>query len=519
MLQYLIFISFFNCFFSDLNYSIVEGTFHIYYPPEDYVQIMFKAIENGTFLFLFSNNATIREVSGKLSEDLDINPDYYGHYFKTKVYAQNFTVGDYFKGSIRAGMDEYITIKKVDANFRFMHHEYEIFWSYYYDCEKPLYFFTINDKTVHNKNQYYVHVQNHFGEVKSFYKKECFITNLNLTDDNSFDRIKNDSLAKLPICDVNIIKFECEQPSLFTFYAAKKNFYIYSEIQHVNLVYNKISIDSYASLYKINRFFFQSFHLVGNTTYDFTKFGKGVYSAQDFYFNYSYPERFRTAYTVSNGTSEPSLVIDFLNNGFSKEKLTEENVKTLCEDSILIKLKPEKNKKYIKIENTVNPFRVCYIFSMTEDLNYLPQVCGFFSLVHENYTYINNPYHYNNKNNNYTWFISLSTYGSRKDYITYKYTNQYSEDGKDEPEKDEKSTDKKEDSKEDEGKKGEDIKEDEKNSDGGMSLASKVFLGIGTVVIIGVILFLAYLFYRKSKSKNSEFSFNLIGNKPLKNSY
>ena len=191
----------------------------------------------------------------------------------------------------------------------------------------------------------------------------------------------------------------------------------------------------------------------------------------------------------------------------------------MCEDSILIKLKPEKNKKYIKIENTVNPFRVCYIFSMTEDLNYLPQVCGFFSLVHENYTYINNPYHYNNKNNNYTWFISLSTYGSRKDYITYKYTNQYSEDGKDEPEKDEKSTDKKEDSKEDEGKKGEDIKEDEKNSDGGMSLASKVFLGIGIVVIIGVILFLAYLFYRKSKSKNSEFSFNLIGNKPLKNSY
>ena len=52
-----------------------------------------------------------------------------------------------------------------------------------------------------------------------------------------------------------------------------------------------------------------------------------------------------------------------------------------------------------------------------------------------------------------------------------------------------------------------------------MSLASKVFLGIGIVVIIGVILFLAYFFYRKSKYKNSEFSFNLIGNKPLKNSY
>ena len=56
-------------------------------------------------------------------------------------------------------------------------------------------FFTINDKTVHNNNQYYIHVQNHFGEVKSFYKKECFITNLKVDiiyakEDEEFDLIE-----------------------------------------------------------------------------------------------------------------------------------------------------------------------------------------------------------------------------------------------------------------------------------------------------------------------------------------
>ena len=86
MLQYLIFISFFNCFFSNLNFSIAEGTFHLYYPNEYYVSMIFNAIENGTFLFLFSNNATIKEVSGKLSEDLDIQP-YYHKDFESKVYA------------------------------------------------------------------------------------------------------------------------------------------------------------------------------------------------------------------------------------------------------------------------------------------------------------------------------------------------------------------------------------------------------------------------------------------------
>ena len=517
MLQYLIFISFFNCFFSHLNFSIAEGTFHLYYPNEYYVSMIFKAIENGTFLFLFSNNATIKEVSGKLSEDLDIQP-YHHKDFESKVYAQNFTVGDYFKAIIRTGMDEYLTIKKVDANFRLMPHPNVIFRSYYYDCEKPLYFFTINDKEVLGNNQYYYHIQNHFGEVKAFYKKECFIYNLNLTDDNSFDKIKNDSYALLPICDVNLIKFECEQPSLFTFYAAKKHMFIpYDEISHVNLVYNKISISAYYSLFKINLFYFQSFHLVGNTTYDFTEFGKGKYSAQDFHFEYSYPERFTTSYTVSNGTSEPSLVIDFLNNGVSKEKLSEENVKKLYENRILIQLKPEKTKKYIKIETTTKPFRFCYIFSMTEDLNYLPSFCGFYSLVHENYTYINNPYHYNNKNNNYTWFLFLRSYfGGETQYYTYKYTDQYSEDGTDEPEKEEKNTDEKD---EEEGKKERDINGGEKPAEGEMSLAGKVFLGIGIVVMIGIILFLAFFFYRRSKLKNTESSFNVAGKKQLINAY
>ena len=520
MLPYIIFLSFLNFVFST-NHSIIEGKVYFKTPYREFDNLIFNAVENGTFILLFETNVTIREVSGKLIGDIEI--DRYNQYYETKVYVQNFTVGDYVRVSFHyIGYYSYMIIKRVDTTVRLFQHTRNFFVNFYHNnCEKPVYFFTTNDKNIHNDNQYYVYVQNHFGKVKASFKKECFGLDLDIENETTYDEIKNDSLSSLPICDVNLFKFQCEQPSLFSFYIAKKNFLPIFEVDHLNLIYDKLYISDHYHFYSIKLFYFQLFNLVGNTTADFTDFGDKIYSAQDFCVRYYLPEEAKYyTYTITNGSNDVSLALAFKNNGNSNKKIAEENVKTLYNNRILIKLKPEKKKKFIKIQSTIKRFYYCYLFSSTDDMNYLPSSCGEFPLEYGNFTYMYNPYYYNNKNNNYTWFIMIVRYYGEDHYYTYKYTDQFWEDGRDEEEKDEKETDKKDDTDEKEkDKKETDINEDEKNSENETSSFVKVFLGIVISLGIVIILGLAFFAYRKRKINKSEMLLNTIENKNLVNNY
>ena len=112
MLPYIIFLSFLNFVFST-NHSIIEGKVYFKTPYREFDNLIFNAVENGTFILLFETNVTIREVSGKLIGDIEI--DRYNQYYETKVYVQNFTVGDYVRVSFHyIGYYSYMIIKRVD---------------------------------------------------------------------------------------------------------------------------------------------------------------------------------------------------------------------------------------------------------------------------------------------------------------------------------------------------------------------------------------------------------------------
>lgn len=97
-LKILIFIIYFDFIFSDYNISIIEGIVDIKVEAGEIEDITFNAIENGTFLILFNVNATIIEATGEINNDIFIDTGYWvTDRYKTKVYAQNFIEGDYFK--------------------------------------------------------------------------------------------------------------------------------------------------------------------------------------------------------------------------------------------------------------------------------------------------------------------------------------------------------------------------------------------------------------------------------------
>jgi hypothetical protein len=295
--------------------------------------------------------------------------------------------------------------------------------------------------------------------------------------------MENNTLTKLPDdCLINVFKFQCNQPSLFTFYLAKN-----PDLNSGGLtIHTKpITFSSQYSSYDIRHFYYQLFNIFGNTSADFSDFGNRIYNGEDFYLEYNYPEESKNySYTLSNTSNTSSLSLSFTNNGSSKEKIAKENEKNLY-SSFLIFLDPSKKNKYIKVQST-NKFYYCYQFSQTEDLNYFPSSCGFKSLAHGNITYINNPYYYNDTNmkTNYKWFIFIRNYMDGEQYYKYKYTNEIWENEKDE-----------------EGS-------NEVNENNPTSFAGKLFLGIGIVLIIGIIIFLAYFYI--SKKKNSTENENLI---------
>ena len=513
MLHYfklLVFILFFDFIFSTNNINITEGVVDVEVEVGINKKITFNAVENGTFLILFGVNATIIEATGNISNDLIINrgitpnPGY-----ETKVYSQNFIEGDSFTiyyPSERSGYsyNAHISIKKIDAQFSLLQYTQNTFIHIFYDnCQHPLYIFATNDKIIHKRNEYFAYIQNHFGEFKANYLIECFNSNLDFEDDSLFSEMKNDSLTNLPICDINLIKLQCSLPSLFSFYFAK-NEGLFSFFYDLKIITQPISFSSHYHFYEIRLFYFQFFNLVGNTSVDFTDFGDKIYNGEDFYLEYYYPEESKYyAYKFSNTSNTPALSFSISNNGRSKCKIAKENEKTLFERNFIIKLNPNKNKKYIKIISTVHTFYYCYTFSQTEDLNYLPS-CGMKYWGHEYITYLNNPYYYNNNKTNYVWFIVIDNYVGEEQFYTYQYANRKWEDEQDEDEKEkekEKGTD-------------ENIEKDTKTS------FASTFLWIFVVLIIGIIIVFTYFYINKRKNTTTnEILLDKIENKELTNVY
>ena len=97
---------------------------------------------------------------------------------------------------------------------------------------------------------------------------------------------------------------------------------------------------------------------------------------------------------------------------------------------VLIQIKNITDKRYIKVKSSLKEFYWDYLYSQTDDINYLPKADH--SSMHfekGKVVYIDNLYTDKNFTTNYYWYISLIQYNYYKNStFNFEYTNEKNED-------------------------------------------------------------------------------------------
>ena len=159
------------------NITLEEKKLEIDITKYNHYYLNFTAIDNGIYVIVFPNaKANILEIIGNRNKDIIINQDLINYGYQTRIYAQNFTIGDsvqmgypYKRGSY--SYIHYIQILKLDANFRFFTEKETFNYNFLIDdCQRPTFFFVSNDVTKESNYTYYSRV--HFGEFSAEIKKQ-----------------------------------------------------------------------------------------------------------------------------------------------------------------------------------------------------------------------------------------------------------------------------------------------------------------------------------------------------------
>ena len=190
------------------------------------------------------------------------------------------------------------------------------------------------------------------------------------------------------------------------------------------------SLSNYIYQFPLN-FYIQGFVLyrdTENTYIDFTDLGGKKYKT-DYCDKFYMATNFKSSYKISFGASKSNtlMLLTYCNAGGSNDKKLEEkeNITVSANGRALIQLKMITDKKYIKDNSSVNNFYWDYIYSQTDDVNYIPKIT--FRTMHfqkRNVAYIDNPYKYKNIKTNYVWFIYLKHYNKEDSIFSYEYTNE-----------------------------------------------------------------------------------------------
>jgi len=219
--------SLFSCQYIDVEEDLVEGIKSYDLTQASKLMITYNAKDNGVYAIFFEEYANIVGATGKINIDCSLN----GFGFYTKVFAQNFTKGDYVKieypGFNSATGKIKIVINKINAYFRLLN-RYNTFLSSMdvIDCSLPIYIFTSNDQP--DYVQYVFHGQVHFGEFTASYRT----TDFHQTDsiDGYLKDLQLNSLTDLPMTSINIIKMQCIKPGIITFYLTySREFRLFTE--------------------------------------------------------------------------------------------------------------------------------------------------------------------------------------------------------------------------------------------------------------------------------------------------
>ena len=495
------------------NITLEEKKLNIDITKYFHYYLNFTAVDNGIYVIVFPDaQANIIEIIGNRNKDIIINRDPCNYGYMTKVYAQNFTVGDsvqmvypYKKRSY--SYIHYIQIFKMDANFRFFTEKNTFNYNFVIDdCQRPTFFFVSNDETKESNYTYYGRV--HFGEFSAEIKKTEAI---GFNED--FENLPFEHLYDLPSFDINIIKFQCKKPGLLTVYFTNETRLSFPLITGNCQTIVKVPSSFRKDFGKESPYIFVEAFIGGNISYDLTNIGGKNYIGKEFntHIYYNFTLSWAREIEFSELTGKKSMVYSNFNFGFNNYPIAKEKEKVKWDHRasyrVYFQLNPKVTKKYIKIKSSEDGFYVLLEFSQTNSTNYLCESCQKLDIILENVIYIPNPYAFEEKTH-YNWFISAySRVGEC--YFTYQYVDNMDEKEDESDQSDEKD-DKTDSSKTDSRKTDTEITDGIPSDKGGVEKEKNsgdssyvIWIVLPIIFFVVIILVIIFLVRRKSKFDNT----------------
>ena len=411
------------------DFDIVEGILPLSCNEDISYDIVFNAVDNGTYVIVFPDAFHLLEATGDIHEDVDFNKAYVG--FISYVYAQNFVKGDHIK--LHYPVNNYtslpspikIRIEKIDAYFKLKTSSNPIISTMAVnDCKKPVYIFASYSFSLTEPKIFVA--KTHSGDFFAEYRTTEFDPDNSI--DKDFKKFDLDSGIYLDLTfnTFCIIKLQCEEPGLISFFMGSEGPLVHKGIGLKQIIKHTSSLDHIYDEVPTN-VYIQEFNLMGTTVTNLTKIGGKIYT-KDFYTKIELSTYFATFPSLQfhfDSLKGNSLILFSFNVGETIDKVAKEkeNILVLPNKRVVIPLKLIIDKKYIKITSKIKGFYWEYQFSQIDDINYYPQMSENKNFVNGNIVYINNPYTYNRIKTDYSLFVSFIHFNDVATFLNFEYTD------------------------------------------------------------------------------------------------
>ena len=294
-------------------------------------------------------------------------------------------------------------------------------------CNKPMYFFLDNTLLKGMYNICYSFLAKvHSGDFFGSYRTTEFDPDFPI--DKDFEDFDISSLTDLPYDYFNhhlvILKLQCREPGFISIFIARGTYL--NLLNSVGLQAIKEGYDFNVKISKENAYI-QVINLYGNTSIDLTKYKDNIYY-NDFYIKLEI-ENHNTVEIPFKIFGNDSMILTSMSYSESKSIIAKEYeaIEVKSNKRVIIPLLESADKKYIKINSTVNGFYWDYQYSQTSDINYLISSPSRrpYHFQRGNVAYIDNPYKYNKIKKHFNYmFITFKHYNEENSTFYYEYTNE-----------------------------------------------------------------------------------------------
>ena len=384
------------------------------------------------------------------------------------------------------------------------------------DCNNPLYLFFGNYDSRKNDYSFYFTTKTHSGEFSVSYKANNLFTNENELLTENYKDLKIDGYNLLPNYRINIIKLQCKEPGIISYFF-NYDMKGYPSLSTTFIIANSSTEMTFYNIVKPNlKVYIEMFNLFGCIGIDLTKFDGPNYSGNCGNFATSYTTKKTSEnYAIGVKCNVLSSIFSIINFGEINAIIMNENENKIISNNglIYIPLKIRTDKKFIKIQSSYNHFYWTFEFSTQTDINFLRKDLTFIS-VKKNYTFIPNPYTFNSIKNDYNWYIVLKHNHLDKSLIfNYEYVDEKEEEKKENEKENEKENNNNEDNKKEGNEKennndknNEDNKKQENDKSGKINqnnVVDNLFFWLFIVAIIAVIGLIIYIIIIKHKNNKN----------------